>query len=510
MVRLNLFCLCLIFCRALDLSGQNYNRPVPAQMRPFEFIQHDSTLNGYYLTTPFSFGPGASNQPLSLQILDPDGYLFWYMQVDARNVADFKYHPLHKVYTFIKFLNPQIAYFMLMDTNLEVIDSFSTVNGILPDAHDFQITKDRTFLLAGASDSIMDMSAYLFNGMPGSPNTHALGFVVQEFDEDHNLLNEWDSNDHIHPTAAYPFYGYSAAKFDYCHGNTIEEDSDGNLLLCFRHLNAIYKIDRHNGKILWQLGGKTSSFTFQNDPGFSGQHDVRRLPNGNISIYDNANMSAPPRISRAVEYALDTLAWTATKVWEYKYVPGFFSPAMGNHQTTPVRQHLVHYGLNYRPKPSFVRTDNAGNLLSELNFADSVMSYRSYLFDLPVDNIQRPAVTCSQNNGIITLFAPQGYERYEWSTGETAASIAIQAPGTYQVWVNHGKGMLGSEPYFIQDLTQACPVSSVGTDSDVENQTIIGYYDLLGRAIAPPQHPGSGTQIYMVQYANGRLKLMMQ
>lgn len=512
MVKLNFTILCLLFCGTGVLFGQNFNRPVPRQVPSYEFVQYDSSYTGYYLTAPFRLGANAGGTD-ALQhalILDANGYLFWYLSVDVRSLPDFKYHPKQQLYSFVKFRNPKNAFFMLMDTHFELVDSFTTVNGILPDIHDFQITAGNTYLLAGASDSIMDLSAYLFNGMPGSPATHAIGFVVQEFDEDHNLLFQWNSNDYIHPTASYLFYGYSAANFDYCHGNTIEEDTDGNLLLSFRHLNAVYKIDRHTGKVLWQLGGKTSSFTFPNDPGFSGQHDVRRLPNGNISLYDNANMAAPPRISRAVEYALDTLTWTASKVWEYKHTPGFFSPAMGNHQTTADRQHLIHYGLNYRPHPSFVQTDDAGKVVAKMYFADTVMSYRSFLFDLPLADIQRPVITCAQNNGTVTLFAPQGYERYEWSTGETAASITVQQTGTYQVWVNQGIGMLGSEPFHIQQLDQACPVSSVGSAAGVENQTIIGYYDLLGRAITSPQGPVSGTQIYIVQYADGRSKLMVQ
>lgn len=510
MVKVNFLLFCILLGTASTLFCQNFNRPVPAGVPEYEFVQYDSTYTGYYLSTPFRIGanagPGAL--PKNAVILDADGYLFWYMPMQVRNLSDFKYHPAHQLYTFVKSMGPQNVQYTLMDPDCKLVDSFTTVDGILPDAHDFQITKNKTFLLAGASDSIMDLSAYLFGTVPGSPNTHAIGFVVQEFDEDHNLLFQWSSNDHIHPTAGYAFYGYSANAFDYCHGNAIEEDSDGNLLLSFRHLNAVYKIDRQSGKVLWQLGGKTSSFTFPNDDGFSGQHDARRLPNGNIAIYDNANMAAPPRISRAVEYVLDTLNWTAVKVWEHQYVPGFFSPAMGSHQTTADRQHLIHYGLHYRPDPTFIRTDDAGNLIAELFLADSFMSYRSFLFDLPVDTIQRPAISCTQNNGIITLSAPPGYDRYEWSTGENTAGIIVQETGTYQVWVNRGIGMLGSEPFVIQDLDNVCPLSSAGEAPAVESPTVIGYYDFLGRAITPGRYPaGYEAQFYFVRYADGRIKL---
>lgn len=494
---------------ALNLFGQNPNRPVPANLPPYEFVLHDSSFQGYYLTAPFTIGTNAGAGPQPAMILDSKGYLFWYMPVDARNLLDFRFNPDHQQYQYVKFQNPQQVWYILLDTDFNPVDSFTTVNGIAPDIHDFQITRENTLLLAGASDSLMDLSAYLFDGKPGSATTHAIGFVVQELDANHQLLFQWDSNDHVHPGDTYAGYGYRADGFDYCHGNSIDEDSDGNLLLSFRNLDAVYKINRQTGEILWQLGGKTSSFAFPNDAGFSGQHDVRRLPNGNVALFDNANMAAPPRVSRAVEYQLDTVDWVATKVWEYRYTPPFFSSAMGSHQTTADRRHLINYGLNYRPDPSFVLINDDKSRIAELFFPDSFMSYRSSLYSLPLGNAQRPNLSCAQNGTTVTLSAPTGYAQYAWSTGETTNSITVQAAGTYQVWVSHGAGMLGSEPFHIQDLNMACPASGV-TDADLlANRKVEAYYDLLGREVASPQRSGLVGQVYVVRYADGRIQLQM-
>ncbi len=253
----------------------------------------------------------------------------------------------------------------------------------------------------------------------------------------------------------------------------------------------------------WELGGKNSSFTFSNDPIFSAQHDIRRLPNGNISLFDNANMAAPPQISRALEYSLDTVNWVATKVWEYRHDPAFFSFAMGNHQTTAYRQHLVNYGMSFRPNPTFVLTDNNENVLSELFFRDSFVVYRSFIFDLSLQQVQRPAITCTQNIGSVTLSAPPGFERYVWSTGETGTSITVDEPGTYMVWVNHGVGMLGSEPFILDDLNNTCQASSAASLESIEDQEIIGHYDLLGRQVSWPVR-GS---LYVIRYKNGTGKM---
>ena len=46
------------------------------------------------------------------------------------------------------------------------------------------------------------------------------------------------------------------------------------------------------------------------------QHDVRRLDNGNISVYDNGVTHDPP-LSRVIEYNVDEEEKTAELIWEY-------------------------------------------------------------------------------------------------------------------------------------------------------------------------------------------------
>lgn len=506
MSALQLFSIGLLLCATHDLVAQTPNRPVPPGVPAYEFVLHDSSYQGYYLTTPFFLGNAVGTEPKPLLMLDSRGYVVWYMLVGAWNLLDFKFDPEHQRYQFIKYVNPQTVQYILMDPGFNPVDSFTTVNGIRPDVHDFQLSKTGTVLLAGVHDTILNLSAYQFAGSQGSGSTRALGFVVQEFDADRNVIFQWNSNEHIHPGDSYVGYPYHPASFDYCHGNTIEEEPDGNLLLSFRNLDAVYKIDRQTGEILWQLGGKFSDFSFANDGGFSGQHDVRRLPNGNVAMFDNANMAAPPQQSRAVEYHLDTVQWVATKVWEYRYSPAFFSSAMGGHQTTPDRRHLINYGLNYRPDPSFVLVDDDGTRLSELFFRDSFMSYRAALSaDLPLGNAQRPQLSCTQQGGLVTLSGPPGHTAYVWSTGETTAEITVQTPGVYQLWVNHGAGMLGSEPFVIEDVSMACPVSNTTAPDMPDQQRIVGWYDLLGREVSPPVAPSG--QLWVLRYADGNVRL---
>lgn len=486
--------------------SQNFNRPVPPGVPPYEFEQYDSSDYGNYLMAPFRLGAGQGGPSKPAMILDASGYLLWYLPLAGQNVFDFKYHPDFQQYSLIRFVNPQFAQFILLDAALLPVDTFYTTNGVLPDPHEFTISSNHTFLISGVKDSVMDLSGYTFKNMPGSPQTNVIGFVVQEYDQDHHLIFEWNSSDHIHPSNGYDFYGYDSTAFDYAHGNAVFEDIDGNLLVSCRNTNAVYKVERPTGRVLWSLGGKTSSFTFSGDNGFSGQHDVQVLPNGHVTLFDNGNMNLFVKFSRAVEYALDTVTWKAQQVWQHRPQPFLFAPALGNHQTTEERNHLINYGLVYRPAPSFELMDDNENKLTALFFKDSVVSYRCFLEKLPVDQLPRPLVTCVEHDGILTLSAPAGYEKYMWSNGSITASIDVATPGTYQVWVNYGAGMLGSLPLKIDDPSSYC--LATGTIDSVQHageQTILAVYDFLGRVVERPT-PGGW---YVVRYKNGDSRIVL-
>ena len=73
------------------------------------------------------------------------------------------------------------------------------------------------------------------------------------------------------------------------------------------------------------------------------QHDVRLLANGHLLVYDNGAAHTPPQ-SRAVEYALDLSAMTATMVWEYRDNPSIYTPFVGSVQRYSNGTTLVGFG----------------------------------------------------------------------------------------------------------------------------------------------------------------------
>lgn len=126
-------------------------------------------------------------------------------------------------------------------------------------------------------------------------------------------------------------------QLDFDHPNALTFASDGNYIVSWRNLDVITKIDAQTGELIWTLASSfatlPSDFTFSGDPlnGFSAQHSVQSFDNGNILLFDNGTRHSIPR-SRAVEYQLDTVAHTATKVWDFTHSPPYYTAFTGSSQ----------------------------------------------------------------------------------------------------------------------------------------------------------------------------------
>ncbi len=505
--RRSIIILSLISClvgSGFNLNAQTPNRPRPSSIVEYEFKNFSTSTSGDYLLAPFSFATINKPKP-SLMILDNDGYLKWYMTREDGVLGNFNYFPNENKYTFNhrQSLVPGVpGHFIVLDDNLNLDDSITTTAGIDPDFHENKLLPNGNWLISGKTDSIVDLSAHNFAGTQGSATTSIRAYLIQEFDQNKNLVFQWNSNDFIDPTECYyAHYGYDANDYDYCHGNAIEKDTDGNYLISFRHLNSVYKVSATDGHIIWRLGGKSSDFTFVNDPGFSGQHDIRRLPNGNYTIYDNGNMSGPPKKSRGVEYTLDTVNWTATKVWEFDYSPSFFALAMGNHQTTASDLHFINYGFNRNTSLNTILVDHSNTILSEIHLIDSAQIYRAYYQEQSI-NLPQFNVQCFDSAGTHYLSAPNGYSNYLWSNDATGQVIPITAIGDYQVYVDYGDGMLASLPFHVSDLSDPCNTNSIWETTRDRSEEIEAYFDLSGRQINRPEP----NQIYIVRYKSGRVE----
>lgn len=261
--------------------------------------------------------------------------------------------------------------FLGLNSSYAVVDSFYCGNGYSTDIHELRVTSDGSAWLISYDAELVDMSTVVPGG---KPNATVTGLIIQKIDAEKNVVFLWRSWDHFHITDA-THEDLTAYSIDYVHGNAIEVDNDGNILLSSRHLDEITKINSTTGAVIWRMGGKNNQFTFDNDTlGFSHQHYVRRLANGNIMLFDNGNYHSPS-FSRAVEYNIDENAKTAHLVWQFRHTPSIYAFAMGSAQRLSNGNTLIGWGS---ASTALTEVTSSGEVVYELTLPTQQMSYRAY------------------------------------------------------------------------------------------------------------------------------------
>ena len=303
-----------------------------------------------------------------LIVADNQGNPVFYKKINGLGL-DFKIQPTGVVTYFDEGTNKHYV----MNTSFDVIDSITCRNGYVNNAHELRILPDGHIFLLCSDVETVDMSKIIAGGDTAAQVT---GNVIQELDKNKNVVFEWRTWDHFKITDA-THEDLTAHNIDYVHANAIEIDNDGNILLSSRHMDEITKINIQTGDIIWRLGGKNNQFTFVNDTvGFSHQHSIRRLPNGDITLFDDGNFHTP-QFSRAVEYKLDEVNKTATLVWQYRNSPDIYGFAMGYVQRLENGNTLIGWGAT---NPSVTEVTPDGKVALEMDLPQGIWSYRAYRF----------------------------------------------------------------------------------------------------------------------------------
>ncbi|MCL4245333.1 MAG: arylsulfotransferase family protein [Candidatus Dadabacteria bacterium] len=186
---------------------------------------------------------------------------------------------------------------------------------------------------------------------PDAPleTANVVGDVIVEFAPDGTVVNEFHLLDIIDPyRLGYSSlisswdgffqnnFGFEGTTRDWTHGNAVIHDTrDDSLIISLRHQDAVIKIDRQTGGLIWILGTHSNW-----DPGVFGpfllnpdtddelffqyhQHAPMITEEGNIMLFDNGNFRASPfepvfpeDFSRAIEYSIDESSMDVSIVWE--------------------------------------------------------------------------------------------------------------------------------------------------------------------------------------------------
>jgi hypothetical protein len=373
---------------------------------------------GYIFMSNFDGSAFDPSQPKLTQpylmILDNLGRPLYYKRM-SNFCIDFILQPNG----LITYFDSKVGYFYAMNKQFSIVDSFYCGNGYTTDFHELQILPNGHYLIIGDDFEFVDMSKIVAGG---DTNAVVTGIIIQELDQNKNVIFQWRSWDHYKITDATDDISLTDSIIDPIHTNAIEEDTDGNLLISDRHMDEITKIDRQTGDIIWRLGGENNQFQFLNDDvGFSHQHDIRRLPNGDVTLFDDGNLHWSQLSSRAVEYNLDENNKTAELVWQFKNIPDEYSVAMGNVQRLADDNTVIGWGTG---GPAVTEVTPQGLKEFELSLPENVFNYRAFRFVLDSTYYKPfvPTLNFPLNDGQV----PDTMITLQWSKNKIAQYFHLQ------------------------------------------------------------------------------------
>ena len=186
----------------------------------------------------------------------------------------------------------------------------------MTDFHEFLITPWNTALILADTAATANLTS-----IGGPSDQQVIDGVVQEIDiKTGRVLFQWNSADHVpYRDSQAPRPGSASMPWDWFHINAVHLDTDGNLLIDARNTWTTYKVNLHTGQIIWELGGKQSSFTLKAAPGqvldhageiFAWQHDPEAIGGGEYTLFDDESggtCSAPAGRSPS--------GWTCRPTW---------------------------------------------------------------------------------------------------------------------------------------------------------------------------------------------------
>ncbi|HLM87133.1 MAG TPA: arylsulfotransferase family protein [Solirubrobacteraceae bacterium] len=340
---------------------------------------------GDFFITPTGDASTYANGP---EILDRQGNVVWFHPISVGQTAsDFR----EQIYrgqpvltwwqgTGLGGLSGGTDY--IYNTHFQQIATVNAGNGLSADGHEFLITSQNTALILSYTTATANLTS-----IGGPSNQTVINGVVQEIDiATGRVLFQWNSEDHVpFSQSEQPLPASPSTPWDWFHINAVTLDTDGNLLIDARNTWTAYKVSRFSGNIIWQLGGKVSSFKLQTAPGqvldsageiFAWQHDPQALGGDVYTFFDNESSGAPLLpTSRAVTVRLNEFTRTATLIKSDDQPEGLTAPSQGNAQTTPWDNLVVGWGS----LPYFSEFSPFGRLLFNAQFPAGVNTYRAYL-----------------------------------------------------------------------------------------------------------------------------------
>jgi hypothetical protein len=359
-------------------------------------------------------------------IIDNGGKLVWFKPMQGKLAADFRVQtyngqPVLTWWEGVLYGGDGDGVGEILDQSYTPIAQVRAGNGYSFDIHEFTITPQNTALVIAYERDKRDLRPW-----GGRKDARVVDNIVQEIDLKTGLvLFEWHSFGNVSPADSYtPVPKDNGFEWEYFHANAVTIDTDGNFLVSGRNVSTIYKISRATGKILWRLGGKHSDFKLGPGVRFDYQHNIRRLADGTLTLFDNS--AAPPtkKASRAITIRLDEKAKTATLVNAFTHPDKLLASSQGNNERLPNGNEFVGWGS----QRYFTEFSPKGEVLFDGHLAKGNDNYRAFRYEWTGRPTTPPKAIATTDGGNLTATVSwngaTGVARWELLAGADAKSLA--------------------------------------------------------------------------------------
>jgi hypothetical protein len=384
-----------VVAAALTTGASAASADTPTSPPPVTVLTHGNAGRGDFFVSPFGGTATYANGP---EILDQNGNVVWFHAVPTgQEASDFRTQtyngqPVLTWWQGTGFGGLAQGVDYIYNDHYQQIATVQAGNGLSADGHEFLITPQNTALILAYTTATANLTS-----IGGPADQTVIDGVVQEIDiKTGKVLWQWNSADHVpYSQSEQPLPASASEPWDWFHINAVKLDTDGNLLIDARDTWTAYKVDRHSGQIIWQLGGKASANNYNivaapgqvlNKAGLitAWQHDFEAQGNGIYTFFDNesagvantgVDATAQFGLSRAVTVKIDQRTHTATLINSFDQPEGLTAPSQGNSQRTADGNTVVGWGS----LPYFSEFAPNGQLLYNAQFPTGVNSYRAYL-----------------------------------------------------------------------------------------------------------------------------------
>lgn len=314
-----------------------------------------------------------------LAAIDHNGEIVWSYQSDARisdveplRNGNFAFVTTDNRATEIDVLGNRVGHWYAADRPRGEADAIPIPT--LTMHHEIDELSNGNLIVMGTEIREYD-NWYTSETDPDAPRARerVMGDVIVEFTRDGKVVWVWKALDHLDPyrigyetfTNYWINRGFPGAR-DWSHGNGFFHDErDDSLLISFRMQDAVVKVDRKTGEIVWILGDH-SGWPLHLQPKlltpegemswFYHQHMPQITSNGTLLLFDNRTFSARPFApplrpaqtwTRAVEYAINEETRSVKQIWssEGPALDRLMTFAMGEADAMPATGNvLLFYG----------------------------------------------------------------------------------------------------------------------------------------------------------------------